>query len=244
MCLGLVLGATVLVVGLRAQPSSAASYGDFLGTNIDFLDVNETTASAGDPDGLFGAPVLLGDQLLFFPNTFSASATGGGSDITSALLQATLTSKNDTFIEQILLEEFGSTDLSGLGTGSTNASVSMSGFLTVLADSNGAIAPTVIPFQAVFAQDTFELPGDLGFGQWSGSLMIDVAAVVPNATSAILQLNNTLDVNTEGGTTGLIQKFVLDGPAVTLTVIPEPSSGLLVLMGLLGLGHRSRMWRT
>jgi hypothetical protein len=80
----------------------------------------------------------------------------------------------------------------------------------------------VIPFSGTFLPtNTFSLPGDYGASTWVGSLTIDVAAQVPNATKAVLQLDNTLSTNCEPGASSVkIQKKSVGGPTVGLVVNP------------------------
>jgi hypothetical protein len=101
----------------------------------------------------------------------------------------------------------------------------MSGFLTVTEDINGPITPVVIPFVGVFTPtDTLLLPGDAGTTLWTGSVYIDVAAQVADAFKATLSFDNDLYAASETDTTATIQKT-----GVTITVVPEP--GTLVLLG-------------
>jgi hypothetical protein len=235
------LGLTALFVVLIAAAGAFAApinYGDFLGTNVTFGQVTETTQSSGDPDSLFGAPTVLGDQLLFFPPAFTASATGlNGADTTASQLQTTITGNTTlTTIDQIRIDEFGDVILAGLGTPVTNASVSMSGFVTVTHDTSGIIAPVIIPFSGTFTPTgTYSLPGDLGTTLWSGTVLVDVASVVPNATVATLSFNNVLNAFSQAGTSATIQKKVVSGPVIGITIIPEPATGSLLAIGLLGL---------
>ena len=242
-----------MLVSISTQ-AHAFAYGNFLGTDVDFLGVTDTTTSAGDPDRMFGGvigPVTSGNQLLFFPTDFSASAAGGpptSADSTSALLNLTIASSNPAFsINELLVTEFGNVDLSGLGTAS--ASVSLGGQLTVT-EVNFAPMTLVIPFSATFspnANGAFSLPGDVGSQLWNGSFLIDVAAelvkngLAPFATRAVLQLDDNLDATSEAGTTALIQKDVVSGPVITIAVIPEPGTGLLLGAGLLALAARRRV---
>lgn len=67
------MGAALFALAFGAGPASAlnASYGDFAGTTVDFLNVAESTSGA---DALFDAPVGVGDGLLFFPSVFAADS--------------------------------------------------------------------------------------------------------------------------------------------------------------------------
>jgi hypothetical protein len=216
---------TLLVLLVSAPALAQVNHGDFLGTGVDFLQVTETTQTAGDPAVMWDAPTLAGggDQLLFFPPAFESSCAAGTSDITSSLLTTTIMAQAPSVIESVTLVEAGDVTLAKFppfGDPTTNASVSVGGFLTVVEDTGGPIAPVVIPFSGIFTPtDTFSLPGDFGASLWSGSMSIDVASVVPNATKAVLQLDNTLDSNCgEGATNAKIQKKTLSGPTVALMV--------------------------
>ncbi len=239
----------LLVLGLGGREASALTvYGDFSGTNVDFLGVQESS-TFGDPEPLFGAPTVVGNQLLFFPSTFSASAGGGGFDQTGSQLQLTISGSGPTdTIDVVRIDEFGDAVLAGLGTPATGVFASMAGFVTVTATTSGAIAPVAIPWTGTFtptnaAPDlSLSLPGDAGTTLWSGSVTVDVASVVPNATEAFLSFDNNLFAFSEAGTSALVQKKVVSGPSVVITV-PEPSLGALLgtaLLAALGVAGRRR----
>jgi hypothetical protein len=209
------LGALLVVLLIGAAAAHATvNHGDFVGTSVTFQDVEETTQpdTPADPEPLYGAPVIAGNQLTFTPTGFIASATGGASDLISSILTTQIIGNTPTdTIDVIIINELGDVTLSGPGGAATNASASIGGFVTVIATTAGPVLPfpTVIPFSGVFAPaDTFSLPGDAGTQLWSGTAVIDVAAVVPNATVVVLQYDNTLNV------------------------VPEPSVALLFGSGL------------
>ncbi len=248
------LSGVCLLALLAASPAVAASYGTLNGTNFDFIDINDTTLSAGDPDGLFGAPMLVGggDQIQFFPTNFEASAAGaGGFDDTRALLNMTImgVDSND-IIESIMLDEVGDFIFAGVGfTAGTNVAVTMSGVLTVLETSGGPITPVDITFSStgdfvpVFNPAGGAYTADVygsGSFSWDGAVEIDVASFVPDATKVELQLNNFLFAFSEAGASATIQK---KDAGISVTVIPEPGTALLVGAGLIGLGLRSRCRR-
>ena len=239
LSIGLALAATLL---FAAQSNATTAYPDYVGPNIGFTGIQETS-TFGDPEPLFGAPIGLGNQLLFFPANFSASSAGGaGVDQTGSQLQAQISAVGplDT-IDTINITEFGDAVLTGIGTAATGTFASMAGFITVLEDISGPITPVQIPFVGVFSpSDLLTLPGDAGTTLWSATVSIDVASVVPNATVAFLSYDNNLVASSEAGTSSLIQKKVVDGPAVIVDVIPEPGTAVLVGSGLILLGIRSR----
>ena len=222
-----------------ALPAAATTvHGDFFGTNFDYLGVQETS-SFGDPEPLFGAPIIVGDALVFFPTTFSASASGAFDfDQTGAQLQLTIMSTGSDPIDVITIEEFGEIDLSGIGTAATGGFVSMSGIVTVL--ETGAAIPCVacqVPFVGVFSpSDLYGLPGDLGQTLFEGNVLVDVGAVFPNATKAFLSFDNDIVVSSEDGTTVIMEKK----PTIVIGIIPEPSTVLLLAGGLIGLSLRAR----
>jgi len=248
------LSLIALVAVFVAAPGAFAlsvNHGNFVGTNVTFGSVTETTQSPGDSECLFtsdnanpndGAcatsPTVIGDQLLFFPAAFTATATGaGGADTTASQLQTTITGNTSLVtVDQLRIDEFGDVILAGVGTPVTNASVSMSGFVTVTQDTSGFIVPVIIPFTGTFTpKGTYSLSGDLGTTLWSGTVLVDVASSVPNATVATLSFNNVLNAFSEAGTSATIQKKVASGPAIAVTIIPEPATGALLGIGLLGL---------
>jgi uncharacterized repeat protein (TIGR01451 family) len=196
------------------------NHGNFVGTHFDYLAVQETS-TAGDPEPVFGAPVITpGDELVFSPPVFSATAAGaGGFDQTGALLETTIQSAGSRLIDRITIDELGEVDLSGVGTPSTGGLIGMSGSLVVQEDTGGPIAPVVIPFTGTFTPaDVYGLPADLGLTPFQGSVSVDVAAVVPNATKVFLSFDNDLVVSSESGTTAIIRKT----PTVTISVVSEP----------------------
>jgi hypothetical protein len=218
-----------MLLAASAPALAQVNYGDFLGTDVDFLQVTEITSTVGDPAVLWDAPVLdgSGNGLQFFPPAFISSCAAGSSDITSSLLTTTIMAQGANTIDMVTLVEAGDVTLTKFppfGDPTTNASASVGGFLTVLEDTSGPIAPVVIPFAGTFVPTgTFSLPGDFGTSLWQGSFTIDVATQVPNATKANLSLDNTLDSNCgAGSSSGKIQKKTVSGPAAAI-IVNEPN---------------------
>jgi hypothetical protein len=212
---------------LSAAPSGATvNHGDFIGTGVDFLAVSETTLTA-DPEPIWGAPTLAGsgDQLLFFPPAFISQCTAGASDTTTSELTTTIEAQGSGTIDTLALAENGDVVLTSFppfGNAATNASAALTGTVTVVETSSGPIAPVAIPFSGTFMpSSSFALPTNFGTGAWSGSVLVDVATVVPNATKVELALDNTLISNcAPGNTSAKIQKKVVSGPTVAISVNP------------------------
>jgi hypothetical protein len=221
------LAATLITILSVVSPAASAqvNYGDFIGANFDFLQVTETTNTPGDPAVLWGAPLLDGggNGLQFSPPDFTSSCSAGSSDITSSLLSATIMAQPFNTIQTVSFLENGDVTLAEdppFGDPATGAFTSISGFLTVIEDSSGPITPVVISLLGtIVPTDTFGLPDDFGTTLWSGSFTVDVEAVVPNATKAVLQLDNTLvSACGAGNTSARIQKRAVNGPSLGFIV--------------------------
>jgi hypothetical protein len=253
------LSLSLLVIGTALPAFATTSYPSYFGPNISFTGIQETS-SFGDPEPAccFGAPTGSLNQLIFLPPNFTATATGAsGSDSTGAQLQLVMTATTpSTYIDLVLIDEFGDASLVGPSNAGTGVFAGMSGFLTVLEVNGAPVSPTVIGFNAGSGVNGSMSPaavGSTGLDRinhpgttlWSGHVAVNVAAIVPNATKVALSWDNDLFAYTQaGGNTAKIQKKVVDGPATTITVIPEPGTAALFGIGLLGLSLRARSRRS
>jgi len=238
-----ILAATlVAAVGLASSASALTMYTTVVTPLWTFSSIQESS-SFGDPEPLFDQPLSAGNQLVFFPPNFAATSTGGsGLDATGSQLQLMISGNSlGQFIDTVNLSEFGDVVLAGfLGTGATGAFASMAGFVTVVEVNNVSVAPIVIPFSGIFTPgSTFTFPANPGTTLWSGSISVDVASVVANATKVVVSLDNDLYANSEATTSAKIQKKVVDGPAIIISV-PEPGALALLALGCLSLGLRAR----
>jgi hypothetical protein len=225
----LLLAASLLAVSGSRQASATVNHGDFIGASVDFLQVSETTTTAGDPEPIWADAVnpveIQGDHLMFAPSAFTSSCSSGGSDSTESVLTTTISAQPGGHIDNVTLVEAGDailTTFPPFGNPGTNGSTALSGTVTVTATTGGPIAPVVIPFTGSFTPSgTFALPTNYGASNWTGSVSVDVASVVPLATEAVLSLTNTLDTNCAAGSTAAtVQKKSVSGPTVAILVNP------------------------
>lgn len=232
-----ILSCLTLVLAMTAGAAVAApiSYGNFSGSDVDYLNVTENSLTDVPP--LFGMPTVSGNTLNFTPTNFVASTSGGGVDITDGLLTSLVMATGGAPILSVDVSESGLYTLSGAGTAATAAAVATPVFLTILQIDNANITPFAIQglLNATPSGGTFDLIADGGTNvAWSSSLTIDVAAAVAargfsgNATKLQLTLDNTLVAASQAQSTAIIGK-----DDVTITVnTPEPSSLALAALGL------------
>lgn len=206
----------LISIMIIASPAALAqvkiNYGDFIGTDVAFLNVTETNHQPPpEPAVLWGVPTVNGNGMQFYPQTFSATSVGSDVDQAGSQLQMQISTSGPSTLNLITIEEFGDLDLSGIGTGQTGTYASMSGFVTVTETTGGPIAAEIIPFTGVFTPtDLSALPGNLGHALWKGNVVVDIGAAVPNATRAMLSFDGDLTASSDAaGTTALIQKKVV-----------------------------------
>lgn len=228
--------------------AAAINYGDFAGTTVTYTQVTEDSNS-GDTPPLFGAPTVSGDSLDFDPVGFSASATGAaGVDITDGQLKFGVVANPGAGINGIVLSEAGDTTMAGFGTDATFTSVTALGVLSIKAVDGVGINVISVPFALAFTPSggTYGLGTDGGGGpifsaNWSGTETIDIDAILTSkgvpyslgATKVSVNLDNTLVALSQAGTFSLIAKKDFGG--LSVTIIPEPSTMLLLGLASFGL---------
>ncbi len=236
---------SVATIALLAGTAQAATipYGDFNGSTVMYLGVTEDTREL--PGALFGIPSVTGDTLDFDPQSFSSESSGLASEIVDAQLNFTAMDTSGNGISQISVTERGDFTLSGLA-GEAVATIGAPVFISIIEVDSGPLANPIDWSGAL----TFTSDGDfflteegIGTGQFTGSLLIDIAQILAdagvsgNVTKLEFAMDNTLSTASVEGTSAFIAKKDADGVVIT---IPEPGSLALVAAGSLLIARRRR----
>ncbi|MBN2023281.1 MAG: PEP-CTERM sorting domain-containing protein [Pirellulales bacterium] len=236
------LFAALLLLAACVSVSTAApiSYGNLSGTTVDFLGVTEDSGT--DPTPLYGAPTVVDDALLFSPVSFNAfaQALNPPVDLTDGVLTMTLVAQPGNTIPGISIAEFGDYTLGGVGTTTTQVSAQASVFATILEVNGAAIAPLTL-VKNLFTPATlgqFDLVNDAGVAvPWAGQVALDIQGFLAgkgingSATKVQLSMDNSLQAVSEAASTAFIAK---KGLIIGIPIIPEPSTLVLLAMGLAG----------
>ena len=234
---GIALASCLSLLCFVAAPAAATStttYDPFYGTadgEVDFYDIDETSTTDDTP--LFGQPVRIGNTLLFYPTAFVSESADGDPDTTQGKLRMRISTYPGTFIERIIVSEYGDYLLTGPGTDATQANVG--GSLQIM-DLTPGHFPTIIqvPLESVPAAP-YALPGDSGDIFLASAQITDLLQY--EWTDIYLIFTDTLQTTSEAGTVSFIQKNMIQGP-VALTVIPEPGCLSLLVVGLVAMKRR------
>jgi hypothetical protein len=221
--------------------ANSTNYGSQVGVHVRYMNVTETSLSAGDSIPLYGSPNLSGDSLIFTHMTFSSQSSGGASDITSGRLDASIDAKQNPkfYVDSIRFQEFGDTTLAGTGTAATYASATGSVFITIWQTNNVALpSPEYINVSMVMSEggNWTLASGPLTAHTWNGGLLVDLSAeliargIMGEATLVDFSLVNILATGSESLSSAFIAKKAA-GLMVTAELVPEPGALSLLLVG-------------
>lgn len=260
--LGGTLAAVAFVFAIAVSNASAATvynYGDFVGSSVKYINVNEKPNSIMIPPGgmadespLFDAPTLLGDTLDFNP-LFSLFGSGGQVGVQDSLLRMDIMSVNNfEGIKTLTITEGGGYSVAG-GSATTFAQQSLVfplGEIYITAIDGVAVTPIAVPanIQYTFTPNVapfittssntikFDASNGLNSGSWSAVATFDVEAAMANAgqsgnaTRLELTLDNILGIQTDANGIAAIDKKDFK----IITTVPEPTAVALALFGGLG----------
>jgi len=238
----------LLLAGAWTCQSVAAPifYGDRNGTTVDFLGIQEDSATDLAP--LFGTPSVFGDALSFNPTSFAATSALGAPliDNTNGALGFTIQAKTGHVIDTVKFQEAGDYSLAAaLGAANPLADVTVSAtfFVSILEVNGTGITPVTFNGNMIFTPNlngVFALPAhDTGgaLAIWEGSITLDVqqalddANIQGSATRVLMTLDNQLQARSNNEAVAFIQKKSVGG--VAISVVPEPGTAVLALAGTL-----------
>ena len=226
--------------------ANAAFYGNYNGATVTFENVF-------DQNGLFGAPndpAGLVDSLDFTPNAFEAECPldpncAGGILTIDDTLTLTIQADTGSVIDDVVFSEAGDVSLQSFIGATAAASVGATLFIDIFEIDGVAVNNVNHQAQLVFSNDAFE-SYDEGYGiyLWTGGITVDLDQVISDAgltgraTRIQVNLDNTLTAFAASGATSRIEKKDVDG--LTITVVPEPGTAVLMGLGLAGLASIRR----
>jgi len=243
------------VVGLLLSPAMSVAapinYGDFTGTTVMYLDVTENT-NTGDDQPLFGAPTVAGDSIDFDPSGFSASSSGGGApDLTDGQLTFMIMAQEGKAINNVTFSEAGDASLARSldTTDDALTSVTSNIFIDILEVHGAPINAINVQGEMTFAPSdgSYTLSEDGSGGAtfntgWTGSFFVDltgVDGVNGLITKVSVNIDNVLTASSATNSTAFIAKKDFDGVTIA-TNIPEPTTALLAVSGLLAMACSRR----
>ena len=220
---------------------------------VSFFDISQSGQGPGDPPNPYGPPSVSGNTLSFLsPAGFSATSVNGIFDIedsfTDGLLTFSVEADPDTWITGVSISERGARNLFELileaGSESTRVQVIALAEILVTELDHGntpltAPAADAIP---IGFNLTWDLEGDPGVAIWNGFDAQDIEDILINdrgvefelgVTAFDFLMNNQLFAISEEGTFAFIDKKRIDIDVET-DMVPEPTTALLALFGLLG----------
>lgn len=248
----LILATLVAVAGAIPYQATAEvlPYGNFGGADVMFIDVVEDTGD-DEPEGLFGAPdVVASNTLDFDPLRFTSSAPTNTADMSfvDGLLNFTLMSTDNSFdIMNVRFYEAGDYSLIGVGAAQASAKVEAEvDYAVTHVNGDQLIQALVGTGAVVFTPDSvFDLNGSNTNGQWTGTLNVDVRAlldskqIVGAATKINFVVRNAQTTETSEGGVAFVAKKDFS-VSILGEIVPEPSGLSLILPGLFACLQRCR----
>ncbi len=212
----LIIAILSLHFGSVTVQADQMNWGDFAGTDVNFIDVTESTTENGL---LYEQPSVIDNSLLFLPPNFASTSTNGATHQIEGLLTFTVTAMGNGTFNSIKIGEFGSYFDSG-----------------VTSTSEVTMDVSVLTANGLFSDSfTFTNVGD-NSGDWEGELKM----LFPGTNSAFFTLNNILvtDANVDGAAFIGKKGIMID---VANVAIPEPTCvGIVALAGVVLLSRRRK----
>ena len=231
--------ALLLISSAAFVEAQTINYGSRVGNTITYSNIFEYSGTSPTP--LYGSPIEVGDSLIFNQMTFSCLASNGSSHITDGDIAFFINSNGSygQWIDEIQFAEIGDLTLAGTGTPNTYDSAAINVDLTIIA-VNFAPSPLgllgdLVQTNVIFG--TWTLPPPTNH-DWNGSLTINLASYLASqgyagdhVTQVSLESDNTLSAGSETNTEAFIEKKTEGLEVTAMSMIPEPSTVCLLVLG-------------
>ncbi|MEN6404937.1 MAG: PEP-CTERM sorting domain-containing protein [Thermoguttaceae bacterium] len=208
-----------------------------------FHDVTE--ASLTNSTALYGAPSVSDDSLFFNlegVGAFNIRKEDGGFDIVDGQLTTSLAAHSGYGIDSVAINEYGDYTLLGVGTSTTQVSVTVSAILRITEVNGVGVAPITTTLSDNATYDLASAGNTTG--SWSLSVVFDAADILAAetdvladagitdglVTQATLTFDNTIFAVSELTSGAFIAKKMVDIDVGTQPV-PEPSALVLTCIG-------------
>ena len=206
--------ASPAVAGPWTTPSGST---DFFGNPLDF-----TYSNGGDINGLFGDPLLVGNDF-FFSTSFTVNASNGATSQQSDTVSFDILANPGLMFSSIMVTAFGSFAIT------TDGSVDVTADLTML--ENPGAGSLERSFTGSLATDVAFPITTPGNGVWNGTSAVDVEFVFPTPHNNIhIELFN--DVISIAGPNGSATiNMQIEDLMIGFTVVPEPATLTILCLG-------------
>jgi len=242
--------------------NGAVIYGNFDGTDVDYLNVTETPTQlpGPSPTALFGAPTVSGNTLLFSPSAFDVGVSGGANEFQDGHLSTNILSTDTAYPKTLNILEGGGWGEVG-GTAATEAMETLVvNQLTITSVNGVSINPIVVTPTITFTDtdsgnasvvttsDSIEFLSTTGIstGSWDANASFNLAGALAAAkitgsvTGLTLNLDNQLAVTSEANSDSFIDKKFFDITTGTSAPVPEPATGGIAALALARLATRRK----
>lgn len=191
--------------------------------------VNFDWENGGSDNGLFGNPVIIGENIFaFFPQNFRADSLNGQSAEVSDTLSFDLIAHSNALITGIQISEYGDYGILGSGFVNMYGALQAENLVTSETEYANLIPTPLMPVYSDTGEAVWTADGAVSFNNGWTHLRVTLSS-------------NLLTISDPGSVTFIQEKIV--GDSVAITIIPEPATLIVLAAGILCLKIKNRNGR-